>query len=515
MTGQRLENLLREYDVLYLNKLKCFFESPINHLYKELATVNRASYNSNQRIVLVDTLAPDKNKQHFYNYFQKIITHLDITNCFILVITSDSDVGGYVESARIAYSQDQTCIQVEHMQLPIETVDNPTNYNIPDTICITPWVNSEITVLGMVTPCCVYDRNLEFKSITEFPLEDIVNGHDQAELRQQFLQGERPAGCQDCWRDEDHGNFSKRLRDRHVFRKNLFEIDYNDTGSNKLLSLDIKLKNTCNLSCRICSPELSTKWHSEFVQNYNSYPQWHLMEQNKSEWTDDTSSNFWTSVNNCSDIQYLTFAGGEPLLDKSHATMLKYFVDNNRSSEISLHYNTNGTIYANKLIPLWNQFKQIELSFSIDNVGPKFEYERFGAVWKEVVGNLKKYKKLYASNYILNVYSTVTILNILDSYDLYNFCKQLNLPIVFNVLTNLEELNIKNFTLPQKKYISNKIKNIQNDDFKKLIDPIVSIMIQQEATITQDKMINYLKVTDKIRNQDFKKTYSELSSILN
>ena len=51
MTGQRLENLLREYDVLYLNKLKCFFESPINHLYKELATVNRASYNSNQRIV--------------------------------------------------------------------------------------------------------------------------------------------------------------------------------------------------------------------------------------------------------------------------------------------------------------------------------------------------------------------------------------------------------------------------------------------------------------------------------
>jgi hypothetical protein len=82
-------------------------------------------------------------------------------------------------------------------------------------------------------------------------------------------------------------------------------------------------------------------------------------------------------------------------------------------------------------------------------------------------------------------------------------------------LTNLEELNIKNFTLPQKKYISNKIKNIQNDDFKKLIDPIVSIMIQQEATITQDKMINYLKVTDKIRNQDFKKTYLELSSILN
>jgi len=432
-----------------------------------------------------------------------------------MVVTSDSDVGGYVESARITYSQDQTCIQIEHMQLPIETVDNPTNYNIPNTICINPWITSEITVQGMVTPCCVYDRNVEFKSIIEFSLKDIVNGYDQAELRQQFLQGERPAGCQDCWKDEDHGKSSKRLRDQHVFRKNLFEIDYNDTTCNKLLLLDIKLKNTCNLSCRICNPELSTKWHSELIQNYNSYPQWHLIKQNKSEWIDDTSSNFWTSINNCSDIQYLTFSGGEPLLDKSHATMLKYFVDTNRSAEISLHYNTNGTIYADKLIPLWDQFKQVELSFSIDNVGPKFEYERFGAVWEEVVGNLKKYKKLYASNYILNVYSTVTILNILDSYNLYDFCKQLNLPIVFNVLTNPEELNIKNFTLAQKNYISNEIKNIQDDEFEKLIKPIVGIMIQQEATIAQDKMINYLSVTDKIRNQDFKKTYSELSSILN
>ena len=97
---------------------------------------------------------------------------------------------------------------------------------------------------------------------------------------------------------------------------------------------------------------------------------------------------------------------------------------------------------------------------------------------------------------------------------MYDFCKQLNLPIVFNVLTNPEELNIKNFTLAQKNYISNEIKNIQDDEFEKLIKPIVGIMIQQEATIAQDKMINYLSVTDKIRNQDFKKTYSELSSIL-
>ena len=68
MTDQGIENLLSRYDVLDLNKLKYFFESPINHLYNELATVNREHYNSDQRIVLVDTLSSFADKQYFYNY---------------------------------------------------------------------------------------------------------------------------------------------------------------------------------------------------------------------------------------------------------------------------------------------------------------------------------------------------------------------------------------------------------------------------------------------------------------
>jgi organic radical activating enzyme len=399
------------------------------------------------------------------------------------------------------------------MLLPTETVSSPTNYNIPDTVCVTPWINLEIGAQGAVTPCCKYVSKVNYKSITEFSLDDIVDDHTQVDLRQQFLQGQRPSGCQGCWQDEDNGKSSKRLLDQYVYRENLFEIDYNNVNRGKLLSLDIKLKNTCNLSCRICSPEFSSKWHSEYIQNYSAYPQWHLEKQNKSEWTDNTSSNLWTNIKERNDIQYLTFSGGEPLLDKSHAVMLKYFIDNNRSSKIFLHYNTNGTIYANQLIPLWNQFNLVELSFSIDNIGSKFEYERNGAIWENVVNNIKTYKKLQSPKYKLNVYSTVTVLNILDSYNLYNFCKQLDLPIVFNMLSEPEELNIKNLSATQKSYVINKFEQIQDDDFLKLITPTVGIMNQQ-STIEQDKMINYLTVTDKIRHQDFRKTYTELSNIL-
>ena len=516
MTDQGIENLLSRYDVLYLNKLKYFFESPINHLYNELVTIKRKSYNADQRIVLVDTLPSFKDKQYFYNYLQKIITHLDITNCFVMVITVDSAVVEYLNFARLKYAQDQTNIQVEHLALTNEVVTEFTNFNIPDTMCIDPWISLEIDLTGQITPCCVYNKSLDNKSINDFSLLTIINDHDQIELKQQFLQGNRPSGCQKCWEDETNGKVSKRLRDNYVFQGKLFGIDYNNTDATELISLDIKLKNTCNLSCRICDPLASSKWASEFSRHPESYPQWASYKNIKIEWADDTSSNLWKDLEKIgNNLEYMTFAGGEPLLDKSHARMLKYFVDNGRSAQISLHYNTNGTVYADHLIPFWDKFKQVELSFSIDNTESKFEYERYGAVWTDVIDNINQYKKLNPAIYKFNVYAVVTALNILDSYTLFQFCKNNQLPIVFDLLDFPQELNIGLFNHKQKDYISTKLLEIHDTEFRNIIEPIVSSMNTRAIQCNPTSTINYLETTDKIRHQDFKKTYTELTNILN
>jgi hypothetical protein len=84
--------------------------------------------------------------------------------------------------------------------------------------------------------------------------------------------------------------------------------------------------------------------------------------------------------------------------------MLQYFINKQRSSYISLHYNTNATIFATNLIPLWSRFKEVELSFSIDNTGKKFEYERYGVSWKTIVDTIEKYKKVTDTSFNLNVY---------------------------------------------------------------------------------------------------------------
>tara|TARA_R110000868_G_scaffold229027_4_gene481921 strand:- start:1719 stop:3275 length:1557 start_codon:yes stop_codon:yes gene_type:complete len=516
MSDWEIESLLRGYDVLYLKNIKYFFESPINQLYTELVTLKRESYNTNQRIVLVDTLSADKRKKYFYNYLQKIITQLDITNCFVMVITADIDVVNYLNSAKLTYSHDQTCVQVEQLKINQNDALGPTNFDIPESICVNPWISLEIDGIGQIMPCCVYEKALTNKSIYDYSLLSIINDDTQIQLKQQFLQGQRPVGCQKCWEDEDHGKVSKRLRDNYVFREKLFNIDYNNVNSTELVSLDITLKNTCNLSCRICEPIASSKWMSEASQHPASYPQWQPVNNIKIEWTDNTDSNLWKDINEIGDnLRYITFSGGEPLLDKSHVYMLEYLVSNNRSSQISLHYNTNGTVYAEHLILLWDKFKQVELSFSIDNIESKFEYERYGSTWDKVIKNINRYKKLNSDIYKFNVYRVVTALNILDSYEVFQFCKNIKLPVAFDILDIPNELNIGLFNKKQKNYISTKLLSIQNEEFRCMIEPIIKSMHTRTIQSNIETMINYLEITDKIRHQDFRKTYTELANILN
>ena len=70
------------------------------------------------------------------------------------------------------------------------------------------------------------------------------------------------------------------------------------------------------------------------------------------------------------------------------------------------------------------------------------------------------------------------------------------------------------FNKKQKKYITDKLLNIQDDEFQKIIEPIVSLMNSTIISTDTENMINFLSTTDKIRKQDYKQTFEELANIL-
>jgi hypothetical protein len=81
-------------------------------------------------------------------------------------------------------------------------------------------------------------------------------------------------------------------------------------------------------------------------------------------------------------------------------------------------------------------------------------------------------------------------------------------------LNDPKQLNICLFNKKQKKYITDKLLNIQDNEFQKIIEPIIALMNNSNMSTDITNMIDFLSVTDKIRKQDYKQTYEELAYIL-
>ena len=454
--------------LLLQKKYSDILQQPINQIYQELKAVNREVFVDNERIVFIDDVADCPQKAHMVEYIKQILKHLDVDKFFVQIVNGGS-----------------------------KEIQNPTNYAIPDTICMTPWLSLEVDVDSKLHRCCLWDRG---QGTTSDSIIEYFESSEQQKLKQDFLNGKKPDACYKCWQVESAGGTSKRLTDNYVFRDHKFDIDYNNTVSSRIINLDIKLGNKCNLACRMCTPRCSSTW-SKYDSAVNV----------EFDWLDNESSDFWSDIINISkDVKYITFAGGEPLLDKTHRKLLQYFIDQNLSKDIALHYNTNGTVFADFLFGYWDQFKTVELSFSIDNVGKQFEYERYGIPWDTVNSNISKY--VSNSKYIVNLYSTINALNLASSFSLYKYAKDLNIDIIFQLLEIPKFLSICNLPKSVKYAIRDKLLQVDDKDFLKKIQPFVSIMIQTEDRPTD--IVEGLGNQDKLRNQKFSDYYPELFELI-
>jgi MoaA/NifB/PqqE/SkfB family radical SAM enzyme len=113
-------------------------------------------------------------------------------------------------------------------------------------------------------------------------------------------------------------------------------------------------------------------------------------------------------------IRYLEFTGGEPFMIEEHFDLLRSLVSAGLAPNIEIHYNTNGTQWPRDAASVWKYFKTVEIAFSIDDVGERFEYQRTNAVWAEVVENLTRFRELrnHLPNIELQVCSTVNVFNV-------------------------------------------------------------------------------------------------------
>ena len=294
--------------------------------------------------------------------------------------------------------------------------------NIPhDKFCVLPWISLEASPIGTVRPCCLADDELTDDQGHKFSLlsadfESIQNSTSMRSLREKFLAGERPQTCRKCWSEERSGRTSKRMhtldRLKHMGMSDQWTAD-----AKPLMFLDLKLGNICNLKCRICGSWSSSQFATEEIAN--THPDQrktsHAYQMLRAGAWPRENNQFWDQIDSVvDDIRYIEFTGGEPFMIAEHFEMLQGMVDRGIAHNVEIHYNTNGTQYPEQAEHIWKHFKTVEIAFSIDDTGDRFEYQRTGAHWAEVCSNMDRFrdlKEIYPC-IRLQICATVNVFNI-------------------------------------------------------------------------------------------------------
>jgi sulfatase maturation enzyme AslB (radical SAM superfamily) len=227
---------------------------------------------------------------------------------------------------------------------------------------------------------------------------------------------------------------------------------------------------------------------------------------------------FWAEIDQClADIRYIEFTGGEPFLIDQHFDMLQGIVDRGIAYRVEIHYNTNGTTYPERAEKIWQHFKTVEIAFSIDDIGARFEYQRSNAVWTKVCHNLDRFrdlKEIY-SNIVLQICTTVNVFNVRYLDQIAGWI-DLNIQsfdfVYWNMLHDAWYFSIASLPQTAKQQITDYLNSV-NTGWRKDFDRIRDFMNQgqsSDGSETRQQIANL----DRRRNQSFAAVSPEMAAIM-
>jgi len=371
-----------------------------------------------------------------------------------------------------------------------------------NTWCVNAFRSLHGSNLGETRVCCMYRRqedNSKYK-FGHATIQQIFEQPEIQQLRKDFNMGIRSPGCIRCWEEEDAGRESKRIRDNKLDRPG------------GLSYMELNLGNVCNLKCRTCGPHASSQWIKEAYDTKYSTVEWATYSKEVKKFSNsyDDDSPFWKDLElHLPTIKQFDFYGGEPFLSKKMWDILQTAVDLGYAKDMEIHYATNGTLWP-KETEVWEHFKRVSVSFSIDGIDKQFEYMRYPAVWTEVVDNMNKAVDaswcVTLSN--LNIYYLDTIIEEHSKY---------NMGLYLNLVHAPEHFNISNMPDDIKKEVLDKLNSIPKS-YTHVWTQLPGVIGFIENGIPNDyhwsKFLEEIRTHDNYRQQNYAETFPEFASLI-
>lgn len=236
-------------------------------------------------------------------------------------------------------------------------------------------------------------------------LMEAWNNEYMRNVRKMMLRGQKPPSCIKCYKEEAAGVQSKRNWETRYWVDKLGIDDIvggtAEDGSiePRIRYLDLRLGSKCQLACVMCSPHDSSGWAKEWttmypqIQNKRLQDNWGWADKGQ---THGASYNwhmnnpkFWDQLyDQIPNMLQLYFAGGESTIIEEHYTLLEEVIRRGYAKQIELRYNSNAVELPQRLFDCWSQFKEVKFHFSVDCYGEKNDYIRYPSNWSQLVDHM-------------------------------------------------------------------------------------------------------------------------------
>jgi organic radical activating enzyme len=287
-----------------------------------------------------------------------------------------------------------------------------------DSFCAAKWYNATIWLgSGMTTSCHHPPAHLVDREAVKTNPKLLHNTDQKKEDRRKMLSGERPAGCEYCWKIEDMGRDA--VSDR-VYKSKIYPIEALDQAFTtpveqdvNLRTLEIAFDRTCQFACSYCNPAFSSTWVRDIDRNG---PYRNLVSDGRNHFTHSHSSaqlyrfgetnpyaeaffKWWESDLHRT-LEELRITGGEPLMSGETWKLLDWFKTNRGKSTTRLAINSNlgAEVDVDRLLDSIEGL-EVDIYTSNESTNAQAEYIRDGLDYKQWlfnVGRLTASKKIRA-----------------------------------------------------------------------------------------------------------------------
>ena len=345
------------------------------------------------------------------------------------------------------------------------------------------------------------------------------------DLKTTTEQGIKNTRCQRCYKSEEQVGTSERILTLMSRSPQLIN-QFLTTGTVHNFEFRIKFSNLCNLACKTCQPEFSSK----YAQMYNI--------KVLKEFQDDISTDekFWNTItteitNKCQKTPNVSVAllGGESLIQPGAIRLLNWLADNHLSKQIDLRITTNFTNLKQNIIELFDEFRSVTICASIDSVKENYSYVRYPETFDTIKNNLSfiltNNKVIF---YITPVWSLHNIFYIVDYLDWWhawfneNHIHNININNVS--MSEPHRMTIQNLPVEYRQHLLAIVKQAVNHEIfknprhaslREYLEGIIKFL--SSNTVVYDKFLEFLKQTaldDSTTNMSMSVGNSKLYDIL-